>query len=635
MKEKEKLLLLYLHSNVGYTQCHTLAKYLDLSERSVKRYVKKINDEPNYYGAQVEGIKGVGYRLQVINPKCFNKILKLGNNGGLKNTSRTMEILRSLLKFSSISMEELEESFYLSRSTLQIELGDIRKILDKYQVRLKYKPYRGLYISGEEENIRKCFVKSFFSKEQGKELELIEPLSNINESFIKGVKEYITQVVARKEIIKNEYEIIYLTKFIIVSCYRIQYEHFISDKTSGLEINEDLIIFAKDFKDYVLRKCKIELPEKELQYMNLLIQMNCEFTPYMQISSKVLKEVIKETLENIDDKHRVHLSKDEALIVSLTQHIKNAYHRYYWKLDVDNIVLDEIKMSYPEVFSYALELKVVIEQHFNVVINEKELGYIAIHFATAIERIRYMPRYKTLIISNTGAGTLELLKTKLNRYFPEIQVVGCFPISRLKKKDLNEVDFIISTTPIEMEEMLQIPIIYISHILSNVDMNQIEDELGKAYLKNYLCSLFREDLFYPKQTYSNKLELLKSITQDMVSKNYISDKDRDNILKREELASTEVSDLVAVPHVVSNTNKNVIGICTLKNPISWGSTKVKLVLIACLDAEVKDNRHIFPFIHERTKNAEVVNQLCECLNLEEWEEILLWSIKYDYRSGRR
>lgn len=167
-----------------------------------------------------------------------------------------------------------------------------------------------------------------------------------------------------------------------------------------------------------------------------------------------------------------------------------------------------------------------------------------------------------------------------------------------------------------------------SHVLDDIDIQNIEDELNKIYLQSYLKSLFNNNFYYKLQV-KDKLELIELICNDMVKNDYITKVDKDSILKREALSSTEISNLVAVPHCISSENKNTIAICTLKDAIKWGSASVKLVFIACLNSEIKENKHVFPFIHSSTKKSDIVNSLCECTSLNEFIEILMRSNTYD------
>ncbi|MGL4737223.1 MAG: BglG family transcription antiterminator, partial [Cellulosilyticaceae bacterium] len=453
MNEKDKLIILYLHSNMGYTQCSTLAQYLSVSERSIKRYVKSINKEYESYGVQIDSKKGLGYKLLITESEQFQRLIKEININPHEESGRTLELLRSLLKASPISLDELSEKLYASRSTLQNELNIIRNLLEAYRVEIRYKPYMGMFIEGEEEDIRKCLIKYFFTTDHGDELILQEPLGKVDQACVDWIHCYVEASLLSGQRSKNQYEINYLTKFVAVSLFRAEAGHVIASPIKSSEIEKVEKFFDHTFEAQIKAQYHIEVPEAELFYMNLLGQLDEGFMKNKRPSFEAIQKVVIQAVRAIDHKYKIHLEEDLSLLESLSKHIDNSYHRYYLKLDIENHVIDQIKKGYPEAFYYAHELAEAFEVAFEVAISANERGYIAVHFATAIERAKQSTRYHTVIVCNTGLGTSELLKTKLRRYFPEIKVVACCQPYYLQKLEMESVDFILSTIPLERQYM--------------------------------------------------------------------------------------------------------------------------------------------------------------------------------------
>ncbi|MDU3336521.1 BglG family transcription antiterminator [Paraclostridium bifermentans] len=625
MKEKSKMIISYLNSSDDYTPSSSLAQYLNVSERSIKRYIKSINKELEVYGAKIDSAKGLGYKLLIFSNEEFKAYIKTISQTNKENSVITSDLIRSILKEYPISLDDLSEILYTSRSTLQNEITNIKELLNNFDINLKYKPYKGLYLEGTEENIRRCCIKYFFEDEGSNEITLSIDLKPINDGFIYVIKNFIEKELLSREIFKNDYEINYLTKMITVSCYR-SINGYNPDKIYSDKIETDVSVFNENLKIKIKDKFDIEIKDTELNYMNELIEAGKSST--QNLSENEVRKIVENVLKDIDMKYKISLYEDESLLINLTKHILNSYHRYYLKIDVENFILDQVKMNYPEAFNYALDLGSILEKILKTKINSNEIGYIAIHFATAIERAKQKISYKSIIVCNTGIGTSELIKTKLRRYFPEIEVVGCYQLHYLQKLDLVGIDFIISTINIDKDKLKNKNLIYVSHVLDDIDIQNIEDELNKIYLQSYLKSLFNNNFYYKLQV-KDKLELIELICNDMVKNDYITKVDKDSILKREALSSTEISNLVAVPHCISSENKNTIAICTLKDAIKWGSASVKLVFIACLNSEIKENKHVFPFVHSSTKKSDIVNRLCECTSLNEFIEILMRSNTYD------
>lgn len=625
MKEKSRMIISYLSSSDTYTPSSSLATYLNVSERTIKRYIKSINKDLEDYGAKIESAKSLGYKLVVFSKDNFREYLN-----DITDTNKsliTTDLLKNILIEYPISLDLLAEKLYTSRSTLQNELTSIRSLLEENNIELKYKPYSGLYLEAQEEDIRKCCMKYFFKDENLNEISLSVELDNISNEFISKLKKFIERKVITNKIEKNDYEISYLIKFIVITCFRAKKGHNISK--SIYENNSYENIFDDEFKNMLTEEIDVELNEEEISYLNILFKIDNKITSTEEVNENKIKELVEISINKIDIKYKSFLHEDSVLISNLTKHILNSYNRYYYKIDVENIILDQVKRTYPDSFNYALDLANTLENNLDIKINSNEVGYIAIHFATAIERAKQKTSYKAIIVCNTGMGTSELIRIKLRRYFPQIEVIGCYQVHYLDYINLDEIDFIISTINIENQEIKDKDFIQVSHVLNDIDIQNIEDKLNKIYLQSYLTSLFNINIFYKDLEIKDKKQLLEFICSDMVDKNHISIEDKETILNREKLSSTEISDLVAVPHCISVKNKNAIAICTLKDAINWGNTSVKLVFVACLDSDKKENKHVFPFIHSKTRKGNIVNSLCECSSLNDFIEILMRGNRYD------
>ena len=627
MNEKNKMILSYLKSNETYTQSSALAKYLNVSERTIKRYIKSINADLEKHGARIDSTKGLGYKLLIFSNEDFNKYLSKNTGISEKKSSITIDLLINILKDYPVKLDSIATKLYTSRSTLQAELSNIRDLLDEYKINLQYKPYTGLYLEGKEEDIRKCYIRYLFKEDSPNEIKLYTELGDINNDLIAVLKKYIERKIIEKKIDKNDYEIEYLTKFIAVSCFRSKLNHNLDKSLSENKNYEG--VFGDEFNNLLEEIFKVRLSDDEINYINVLIKSDDKNSTDETINKDKIKKLISESIRQIDIRYKSFLNEDSLLISSLTNHILNSYHRYNLNIDVENIILDQVKRSYPDAFNYALDLCGILENNLNININSNEVGYIAIHFATSIERAKQQTTYKAIIVCNTGMGTSELIRIKLRRYLPQIEVLGCYQVHYLEHINLEEIDFIISTINIDKPLIKDKALIKVSHVLNDDDIQNIEHELNKIYLQGYLKSLFNEKVFYNRLDVKDKNQLLEYVCSDMVNKDFISSEDKEIILNREKLSSTEISNLVAVPHCISAKNKNSIAICTLTNPINWGNARVKLVFVACLDPDKKENKHVFPFIHSRIKKGKIVNDLCESTSLENFIEILMRDNDYD------
>lgn len=58
----------------------------------------------------------------------------------------------------SITMDDLCDIFYVSRSTLKKDMKEIREIFEKYQITIDHRANQGLKIIGKEQDLRNCLT---------------------------------------------------------------------------------------------------------------------------------------------------------------------------------------------------------------------------------------------------------------------------------------------------------------------------------------------------------------------------------------------------------------------------------------------------------------------------------------------
>ena len=140
---------------------------------------------------------------------------------------------------------------------------------------------------------------------------------------------------------------------------------------------------------------------------------------------------------------------------------------------------------------------------------------------------------------------------------------------------------------------------------------------------DYLQNLMSEELFFKAIDVKSKEEVIEVMCKTMIEQGIISTKTKEEILKREDISSTEINELVAIPHCITTNNRNsALAIGILKKPILWNKTEVQLVFLGILDPKIKQNRKVFTMLYKLTQNVEVVRGLVEIENLSYFKKKL-------------
>ena len=130
----------------------------------------------------------------------------------------------------------------------------------------------------------------------------------------------------------------------------------------------------------------------------------------------------------------------------------------------------------------------------------------------------------------------------------------------------------------------------------------------------------REDLFFINIKSDTKEDAIKYMTDKLIKSDVINQEIAEAIIAREQIAPTEINELVAIPHCISKTGtKSVLAIGILDKPILWDKTFVQLVFLGSLDPSIKSNRGVFTMLYKLTKNIEKVKELVKEKTLREFK----------------
>ena len=117
-------------------------------------------------------------------------------------------------------------------------------------------------------------------------------------------------------------------------------------------------------------------------------------------------------------------------------------------------MLIEIKKSYSFAYKIASISANYIQEKIGKKINEDEIGFICLHFAASLQRLKSNKcknKLRTLIICASGLGTSMILSAKIKSDFNNtIRIVKGIPLKELNSINKESYDLIISTIKIDV-----------------------------------------------------------------------------------------------------------------------------------------------------------------------------------------
>jgi len=145
------------------------------------------------------------------------------------------------------------------------------------------------------------------------------------------------------------------------------------------------------------------------------------------------------------------LNSDRLLRDGLLAHWVPAVYRLRHRLPIQNPLLSRIKQEYGLLFRVIN--KIVQELFPDLSVPEDEIGYLVLHFGSALSRIeRERRRYRALVVCSAGIGTANMLASRLRERVPDIALVFNVSWFDIQNMSLDGWDILISTIPLPLSQ---------------------------------------------------------------------------------------------------------------------------------------------------------------------------------------
>lgn len=660
LSNKERAILEFLVKNRGdMITSREIADNLNISDRTVRNYIKRLQDILLENGAEIIARPGHGYTLKVNHESEFNTFLENNESNLLKkdqlrlddSKDRQYHILNKLLfEDAYVLFDDLCDELFVSRSTLSNDFSEIRKFLNPYNLSVVSKVKKGVYIEGNERSKRHFIMDYFF----GDNFSISINKYIGNKLFFNNISfEEITIIVldeCRGAGLKlSDYIIQNLVLHIVLAIKRIKDGFNLSTgEVDKFMKGKKEFIVAENILKRISSSNNIEFPEEEAYYIALHLRVKCTSKNADESDGFNDKKKICDELVNILGKFEQDtgylIKNDPQLINGLITHFYPLQMRLEYGVTLENPLLNEIKEKYEDILMLTKHYLSNISILRNYKVSDSEWAYICLHFMAAIERYKDNKKLNVLVICATGYGSGQMLsirlKKELGHHINIVDVIGYYEINDEK---LNGIDFIVSSIDL-CTVVFNVPIIHVSVFLNDNEMNEIKSFIENRVLwnkksnenKNSVILSKKRELFksfFSKDCFIllDKPESKKNIIEKLVSllQKYEED-DYSNIMikqiaQREYMSSVVFSRQIAVPHPAKSIGGSArVAVAIIKDGMQWDDefTDIKFIfLLSPSKIENENLKEITGAIVSLIENYDIQNKLLQCKDFDEFENI--------------
>ncbi|MCD2347754.1 BglG family transcription antiterminator [Clostridium guangxiense] len=496
-----------------------------ITKRTVYREIAKINKYIEDFNVKVtntpKGLILEGTYENIINLKltlpCFKSIMKAKN---IKNA-----ILIELLQTKEpIKIQYFASKFNVSNTTVSNYLNDIKKWFESKDINFISKPGVGIYVKTNEKNIRHAIIDLLYKNYNTDDL-IGFMQKNYNESHNYGYSSVDELNIRLLNII--DYKTISIIEKVLIRVkitmnYQIEDRLYIElivhlalaikrlEKNQKIDIDEITLEKLKNSEEYNLsqniancieEEIGIKMPDEEIAYIAVHLQGLRGGSESLNLNGDYLNSIVKKIIDEASKVFDVNLKKDLILKKDLSMHLLYSMYRLKCGYIIRNPLIFDIKKQYSDVFDKSKKILKVLQNELKKDISDDEIGYITMHFAASIERMKSkLIKFNALLVCSNGIGISRMLAVKLKRVH-ELNIIAVSSVFQLDEMiKSNNIDVVISTVPIKRND---VKVIVINSLFNENDIKKLESEL------NIKISINEED---DEDTFQCNMEKLKAIS---------------------------------------------------------------------------------------------------------------------------
>ncbi|MED4958866.1 BglG family transcription antiterminator [Paenibacillus macerans] len=571
-----------------------LTHQLGLAERTVRELIRGLNKDGEKSGFRIRMIRGQGYRLEITDETSF-KAYRLQmkkqreNNVDLNNkAARQQYLLLYLFQSDSFqSMERLADEIGVSRSTIIADLKEVEQQLEAFGLKLSRKAHYGMKIEGDEQNFRKAF--SHFILNNRQTIKQSEDFQQFRRGFdAKKLKTRLLKLLKHNGLDISDVYLNNIVTHLFILLYRVSRRNLIVADQMMPRYPEPLYQkIAREVADWIAGEYAISLPQDEVEYLALHLSGKTIVQHIGDEEKAELRSGMSRILQRLDEEFLTDFNRDEELREALLMHMFPLLNRLYYNLQLKNPLVEDVYSEYANVFVISFRFAEIIEEKYGFKMSRDEAGYVALHFATHLERMKQqrLEQFRRIaVVCSSGGGSAHLIRLKLESIFPKASVITA-SITELDKLQDQPLDLILTTIPLE-DEITKKPVIHIKQWLDDQEIQRIKETISlqiqpvhASYKLKDFKELFQRELFHLSGQ-DDYLELLQRRCKEVVSAGYSASDFTEQVLFREHKFTTIYKNGVAGPHPMRmSAIKDCINVTLLEKPIVYEDKPVQIIFL--------------------------------------------------------
>ncbi|MCR6108969.1 transcription antiterminator [Bacillus sp. A301a_S52] len=637
-QRQNELLKLLLMKEQETVQIKELADQVKCAEKTVRNDLDRLTSFLREHSdATLVRKPGIGIDIQISENERLKLLNNLFMNEPKRQDERILEMAYDVLTSKKPkTLQVWADRYYVSKAAIKSDLVTIESWLQKFHLKLVSKQRLGHGVEGAELHKRNALAR------------LPELIPNASQSNIvldlfmpyeitlvrKALKDL--QRASSLRFADGVLENLEVHTLIMIKRTRQQATVFVQKSEKSAVYSYKEYDYARTFFRHLEASFRLSFPEEELVYFTWHLisskRLDDDLTKSLYFNDDVA-ETVQFLIKKMSQLTLTQFNNDEILASGLALHMHSVMNRIKFGFPITNPLLQQIKQMYPYMFNMVILTFEELKTSQKLDMPEHEAAYVVLHFQAALERMagKRDAKKRALIVCHMGVGMSHLLEAKLAQRYEGIDVVACVGQADMPEYlKQHDVDFIISTVPIEMPLVDHIVISPLFNHQDKQALNQFIEKLNRAPEditdrdRHAIMRFTSEDLVLFNVSKDHRYQVVELLATALYNKGLVQRDFIHSAVNRERKSATGVGGGIAIPHGdPALIHTSALAIAIIKKPIMWGDEAVSLVFMLALAKEnQQSHRAIITHIASLSEAPLVVHKLTAANDFNMFTSIL-------------
>lgn len=604
----------------------SLAAKLDVSQKTIRNDIKELNCLLGGY-ACIGNNKGI-CKLIVFAPKDFteirNKIYKQEDLFNSSHTRMAYMFWQLMHAEEPYLTDDLSEEMKVARTTTIGDLNRLRKVIEKYDLKIKGKANTGLALCGDEYKIRLFILENIYEQ-----LYLNFPLGQI-------IREKLYDFQERLSMDALGFGFFY--RFFVVMIQRMESGHTIKKLEPKYEelYGSSAYMIVDEFLNEIEQVKGYKISKEERLFLSISVAgmrtpaNTAEIEQKISISEGVA-DLIIEILDRIKAELNVTVVANE-LFDDFVYHVFFMINRLKYGFHIYNPMVDDFKNKYSVAYKMAEIAKGVLEERVGIEMTEDEMEFLAAYFGVfLLEQEPEKKRCKIAIVCGSGKIIGRLIENQLKKIFdvePEFEIFyGIFDENR---KD--DFDYIVTTTELHMDT--KTPVIFMDEVFDReyiqrkFENMRYLSEAGRTIRKgidSLFMNLLDETRFFVLDQESSYDENVDRMARALTNQGELDAGFAQRVREREKYSTMVLDQNIAFPHTKNMLSKLTLAMGVFPDMLKddkYGN--IRIIILLGIPESMEDDTVLVRLYDDILSIGKKPDVIPKIQKMESYREFLLY-----------